>query len=232
MQITEKQTLGEIVNALPGAAELFNRRGIDYCCGGDRSLAEAAGGESAKPILKELRELAHGAPEQEEWREMDSAQLIEHIIRTHHHFTRQELSELDPLIQRVLQAHYAAHRDELIKVHRLYGSLKTELQEHLIYEEALLFPMLLELKEGANPEARESLIDKINQGEEEHEAAGQLLHDLQRVSRNFSPPEDACASFRELYSRLQKLTEDIFLHIHKENNILFKQIPSPVSPNG
>jgi len=231
MQITEKHTLGDIVNAIPKAAELFNRRGVDYCCGGDRSLAEAAGGES-ESILRELREVGTEKPEQEEWREMDSAQLIEHIIRTHHQFTRQELKGLDPLLQKVLQAHYAAHRDELLKVHRLFGSLKTELVEHLIYEEEELFPLHLEAIQGENPEAIGTLIGKIRQGEDEHEAAGELLHNLQRVSRNFLAPEDACASFRELYARLQKLAEDIFLHIHKENNLLFKQALSLSSPNG
>lgn len=232
MQITEKNSLGEIVNALPGAAELFNRNNIDYCCGGNRSLVEAVGDEASEKILLKLKESAAEATPEEEWREMPPVQLMEHILRTHHRFTRQELSVLDRLLQKVLQAHYAAHRNELIKVHRLFGSLKIELEEHLVYEEELLFPMISSLVQGDGREGEGSLSGELTRGEEEHEVAGRLLHDLRRVSRNFSPPEDACASFRELYSRLQSLVEDIFLHIHKENNLLFKRILSPLSPNG
>ena len=212
-----EKSLTELVNSFPEAATVFNRRGIDYCCGGDRTLQQAVGADEATELLREL-EGAQAPPA--EWQSLNLADMIDHIRATHHSYTRDQLKEIDTLSVRVLQAHFGAHSRELLVVHRRFALLKLELEEHLIKEEEILFPMLLAADAAQAGAERQQLEEQIRSTDDEHEAAGDLIRSLTAETRGFNPPGDACASFRELYVRLKALSEDIFLHVRKENTLL------------
>ncbi|HEY8804114.1 MAG TPA: DUF542 domain-containing protein, partial [Clostridium sp.] len=146
--INKDQSLGEIVSIFPGAAEIFNRYKIDYCCGGHDTLAEALEvialdhEEIIEELNNEYDKFIKTNSEYKDWRKEKPSTLIRHIVQTHHEFTKKQLKEIDTLLFKVLKVHFKLHSEELLKVHKYFGSLKTELEEHLIKEEENLFPLI------------------------------------------------------------------------------------------
>jgi len=225
--INKNQSLGEIVSIFPGSAEIFNRYKIDYCCGGHDTLAEALDeialghDEIIEELNNEYEKFIKTNSEYKDWRKEKPSNLIRHIVQTHHEFTKKQLKEIDTLLFKVLKVHFKAHSEELLKVHNYFGSLKTELEEHLIKEEEQLFP-LIEKFEKTKDNSILSEINKLTKGtEEEHEAAGIILKELEKITRDFNAPEGACTSFKLVYTKLHDLEKDLFVHIYLENSVLF-----------
>jgi len=228
--INNNQSLGEIVSIFPGAAEIFNRYKIDYCCGGHDTLADALDGIAIDhdDIIKELNDeyekFIKSNSEYKDWRKEKPSALIKHIVQTHHEFTKNQLKEIDTLLFKVLKVHFKLHSEELLKVHRNFGSLKTELEEHLIKEEEILFPLI----ENFDITKDDSVLSKIHQvikdTEDEHDAAGNIIKELEKITRDFNAPEDACTSFKLVYTKLHDLEKDLFIHIYLENSVLFKML--------
>jgi len=222
------QSIGDIVAGLPKAADVFKKFKIDFCCGGHRLLGEAISEQKldAGLVLNELDkayEEAQRLKDQADYREMPSVDLMDYIINTHHAFLNRNLPVISELVNTILRVHGSNHR-ELFQVHKLFHSLKTELEQHLIKEEELLFPMVREYEQKPSNELLEEVRRVARETEDEHESAGGILKELRKAAGNYEIPADVCGTFRKTYEMLQELESDLFQHIHLENNILFKRL--------
>lgn len=229
-KLNKEQKLGEIVAEFPGAARIFNEKGIDYCCHGDITLENALVNKNIEivsfvdRINKEYDEFLNLKEEYIDWRKEDPNKLIDNIVNVHHAFTFRELLEIDQLLLKILRVHYHNSGEELKTVHRLFGALKVELEEHLTKEEEELFPMIREYTKNPSKELRDSIMKFIGVIENEHTGAGHILQDLYRETNGYKVPEWACTTFKLVYKKLDALEKDLFVHIHKENSILFKEL--------
>lgn len=228
--IESKQKLGEIVSIFPASSEIFNKYKIDYCCGGHDTLGEALREKnlSEEDIVLELNE-AYGKfidsnSEYKDWRKENPLDIMDHIIFTHHDYTKKELKEIDSLLFKILKVHFSHHGEELLKLHRLFGNLKMELEEHLIKEEENLFPLMEKYFNSKDDTALEEINQFILDTEDEHDVAGDILKEIEKVTNDFKAPEDACNTFRLVYSKLNALEKDLFTHIYLENTVLFGMI--------
>lgn len=220
--------VGDIVSIYPAAADIFMAYSIDFCCGGNRPL-EAAAREKAVDAAKILDEInkkyeafIKEKQNYEDYTKYSSKDLIDHIVNTHHKYLWEEMPVLSKLTQRILAAHGDRH-PELNKVKILYEDLRKEMEAHLKKEEDILFPLMKAYEEAKEGQEKDNMLEGIRSLQDEHEAAGNILKELRKVTRNYDIPCDVCKTFELTYIKLQKLEEDIFLHIHLENNILFKR---------
>lgn len=226
-------TVGNIVTEFPGAADILKENKIDFCCGGDRKLDEAVRedlGDSSKTekILNQINENYSEKKdyyaEIEDPKNLSQSQLVEYIVDKHHSFLQQTLPQLSELTTKILRAHRENHGDLLKKLHRLFSTLKMELEEHLIKEEEEIFPLIVEYsRTEADPDSAQSLAG-ILELKDEHDTAGDIIKELRELTDDYQLPEDACNSFKLTYQLLQDLESDLFQHIHLENNILFARL--------
>lgn len=227
--INRNLSLGECVVIYPAIVEKFNEIQLDYCCGGNKNL-EVALNEKDIDVDKfieniniELEKFTFDSTLYVNWNEKSSEELINNIINTHHGKTFELLKDIDPLLLKVFKVHYDHLPEVLKRVHKLFGALKCELEEHLIKEEKELFPKMIEFDKNNNKEEKEKLREEIKSIIEEHEAAGDILKELAEITDDYNAPQWACTSFKLLYLKMHELEKDLFIHIHKENNILFKR---------
>lgn len=223
---TELNTkLGDLVMARPETMRYFERLGIDYCCGGHRSLSEACQIAKQDPaeVLKGLATLevpTTGVPSLRDWTQAPLADLIQHIVATHHDYLREELPRLELLLEKVLRAHGERH-PEVNRVGELYRALVADLTPHMMKEEQILFPFIRQMELGDSGSACfGSVQSPIRVMEMEHEAVGALLTELRELTGAYTTPADGCATFRALYDGLETLERDLHLHIYLENQIL------------
>ncbi|KON89458.1 iron-sulfur cluster repair di-iron protein [Sporosarcina globispora] len=224
IQFTENRLVKDIVNEFPKTSDVFKRHRIDFCCGGNIPLVRAASEQSADMdvLIKELNEVIqkeNQADDLEVWTDSASEDIIEHVINQYHRPLEEELSLLSPYVTKVSRVHGESH-GELLQVHQLFFELKHELLEHTSKEEESVFPMLLKL-EDPQIENREEIVTYIRELEREHDHAGSILKKLREITSDFTPPADACGSYRLVYKRLEDLESQTFMHVHLENNILF-----------
>jgi regulator of cell morphogenesis and NO signaling len=218
--------IGDIVLATPAAMRVFESLNIDYCCGGHRSLADACAqaGQDLHDVLPLLETLpAPGAVQEgpQKWADAPLDQLADYIETTHHVFTRSELARVAPLMEKVLHVH-GDHHPELDRIADLFAALAGDLMPHLEKEEQILFPFIRSLAAGqGGPGHCGSVQNPIRVMTNEHEAAGDILHELRELTEDYTAPADACGSFRSLYMGLAALEADLHQHIYLENHILF-----------
>ena len=227
--INKNLSLGECVIIYPAVVEKFNDMQLDYCCGGNKNLEIALKEKNInvdkfiEDINEELEEFIFDNSSYINWNERNSEELIQHIVNTHHAKTFELLRDIDPLLVRVFKVHYNHLPEVLKRVHKLFGALKCELEEHLIKEEKILFPKIIEFENTNDKEKKDILKVEIESFIGEHEAAGDILKELSHITDDYSAQEWACTSFKLLYMKMHDLEKDLFVHIHKENNILFKR---------
>jgi regulator of cell morphogenesis and NO signaling len=233
MNIDAQQTVREVALNIPAATRVFERLGIDYCCGGGKSLEQACG--AAHLQVQKVVELlcsaeasaeARQSPAARDWTTALLADLIDHIKYTHHAYTRDEIARLGPLFAKVCRAHGEKHA-ELDEIRSNFESLSQELTTHMMKEEFVLFPYIERLEEAGMagervvPAPFGSVENPVAMMQHDHETAGSLLRSMRSLSDNYNPPEQACASYKALYAALAELERDLHQHIHLENNILF-----------
>lgn len=224
--INNQTHLGELVTYFPAITSRLNDLHIDYCCQGDRTL-EAAIQEAglSSDFIAEVQNAYSdyiARPDKElPVSELSDEQLIDLILEIHHQPERALWKELDQLVNKILLVHYEHGKDQLLKLHRNFSELKMELEEHFAKEEEELFPAILEL--GRKPEGKAAIRSLIQKLEDEHDGAGQIIKRLIKDTDDFTPPEYACPTMIAVYSKLHELVDDIFLHIAKENSVLFKR---------
>lgn len=154
---------------------------------------------------------------------MSYSDLIDYIISTHHAYLQSELPKIHELTTKILRVHGNNHK-ELAKVHRLFANLKMELEEHLIKEEEIEFPLIRKYELNPSNESLEEVVSAIEELENEHEGAGDILKELRKITSGYEVPADVCNSFMFTYQKLQEVEADTFQHIHLENNILFSKL--------
>lgn len=227
--INKNLSLGECVIMYPPIVEKFNEIELDYCCGGKSNLEEALKEKNVdvdkfiEEVNAEFEKFQFDNTQYVNWEEKSSEELIDHIVNTHHAKTYELLKEIDPLLVKVFKVHFYHMPEGLIKIHKLFGSLKCELEEHLIKEERILFPNMINFDKTDDAEEKGRIEEEIKMFISEHEAAGDILKELAKITDDYTAPEWACASFKLLYLKMHELEKDLFVHIHKENNILFKR---------
>lgn len=224
--IDVEMTLGDVVTAHPQLARELERRGLDYCCGGHRTIEAAchAVGLDARTVATELAN-ASSTGDLELWATMGIAELVDHIEATHHRYLWDELPRLTTLLGKVLGVHGARH-PELSEVVELLAELRADLEPHLTKEEQVLFPMIREL---ARAETRPTfhcgrITKPISMMMLEHDRAGELLDRVRVATDHYRVPSDGCASYRSCFAGLAELEADTHLHVHKENNLLFPAV--------
>jgi regulator of cell morphogenesis and NO signaling len=208
------RTLADIATKLPGATGIFRAHKLDFCCGGNVTLSEAAAkrGLSLSGVEAALLALDPGAK-----RAVPTAPaaLIDHILTHYHEVHRRELPELIRLATRV----EAVHREHASVPAGLAAQLEeasNELESHMLKEEAILFPLM---RSGGNP----MILHPIARMRDEHDEHGERLRAIETLTHGLTLPDDACPTWRALYAGLRKLIDDLMEHIHLENNILFPQ---------
>jgi len=221
-----EQTVGQLVANRPSRSRVFEAFGIDYCCGGKRRLGEACQAVGADPgevvgALKASEEGAGGETETD-WTKETMSDLVDHIISTHHFYLRVELPRLAGMTEKVAAVHGQNH-PELVECREVFAGLRAELESHMGKEEQVLFPMIKTLELATSrPEFHcGSVRNPITMMEHEHDDAGRALARLRALTGGFTPPEDACNTYRACLDGLAQLEADLHRHIHKENNILF-----------
>ncbi|HET6573205.1 MAG TPA: iron-sulfur cluster repair di-iron protein [Fimbriiglobus sp.] len=223
MAAVHENTVGEMVANRPGLARVFERFGIDYCCGGKRTLEDAAtrAGADYAAVLAALEAADQSAGEFDPTA-LSLADLCEHIVETHHAYLRRELPRIDRLLDKVVAAHGERH-PEVLEVRRVFGAFATDLVQHMAKEELVLFPAICRLEQDRRYPVGPfgSVRNPMNMMEAEHEEAGNALAVMRAATDDFSPPADACPTFRALLGALAELEGDMFRHVHKENNVLF-----------
>lgn len=223
--ITTETTVGEIVRATPGSSRIFERLGIDYCCGGKKTLAEVCRtkGLDAATIVALLGAtdvvVAADATDPDA---LSLAGLCDHIERVHHGYLREELPRLDFMTRKVAAVH-GDHEPRLHEIRELFVHFSAAMLAHTQEEEQQVFPAIRRL-ETADTDAKERAAElkrELEKLESEHDRAGAALERLHGLTDGFTPPEWACNTFRALYDGLAKLELETHQHVHKENNVLF-----------
>ena len=216
----QTRTLGDIVAENPAAGRALDRLGLDYCCHGRRSLASACteAGLDPRLVLAELDAIE--ADGDASWAGLEPAALADHIVESHHRYLKDELPLLDALAEKVLGVHGERH-PELSDVTTLVREIRADMEPHLMKEERILFPAIHDLARGRRDFPFGTVANPIRMMLLEHDRAGDLLAALRAATGGYAIPDDACASYRSLYERLEALEADTHLHVHKENHTLF-----------
>ena len=224
--IDESWTLAEVVEARPDLARELERRKLDYCCGGRRTVGDACAliGLDGQRVAAELTALAPAGPPAE-WSTMTAAELADHLERTHHRYLWDELPRISALLERIVAAHGARH-PELSVIAARFAEVRADLEPHMTKEERVLFPMIRELVASSElPSFHCGTLRKpISVMLAEHDRVGELLAELRHLTDDHTPPADGCASYRACFAALAELEADTHLHIHKENNVLFPAV--------
>ena len=231
MSVTTEKTVGELALENPGATRVFEKLGIDYCCGGGQTLGQACQAAHL-PITQVADSLAAAsqsasatAPARN-WQAEPLSELLAHIRSTHHVYTREEIARLGPLFDKVCSVHGKNH-PELLRLREVFSGLAEELTTHLMKEEMVLFPYILRMEEAVVakgpvlPPPFGTVRNPVTMMRNEHDGAGSALRNMREVANGYAAPPDACGSFQTLYQALAAFEADLHQHIHLENNVLF-----------
>jgi len=231
MNLDTSKTVREVALNNPAATWVFEKFGIDYCCGGNKSLEQACGEANLKiqQVLESLESAltaADGRHDGKEWLTEPLADLIAHIKNTHHKYTRGETARLRPLFDKVCNVHGDKH-PELLQLRHDFHALAQELSTHMMKEEMVLFAYMERMEEAVVagepvlPAPFGTVNNPVAMMMHEHDSAGNLLHSMRDLSSGYQAPASACVSYKTLYSALAEFERDLHQHIHLENNVLF-----------
>jgi regulator of cell morphogenesis and NO signaling len=219
----DKLTVGEIVANDFRTAEVFKKAGIDFCCGGKKGLTETCAGlgidvdllvgELEKTGLEPINPSLN-------FKDWDAGFLCDYIMNTHHKFVLKNLPELVFYTRKIASVH-GEHHPELLEIADLFAKINEELLQHLRNEEEVLFPAIR--KELANPsaETRATIVSEIARMTGEHEFAGGAMDHISVISKHYLVPADGCNTYNVTYKLLEQFEDDLHIHVHLENNILY-----------
>jgi regulator of cell morphogenesis and NO signaling len=221
-------TVGQLAASDLRKAEVFKKYGIDFCCGGKKTVKEVCS-EKGLDVLKVEKELQQAvtlsAYRPLPFNEWSPDFLADYIVNTHHSYVRKRLPEIRGYAAKVAAVHGERH-EELVRLHELVEELNQDLFEHLMKEEKILFPFIRNqvnpAKEGFTPGCNFGSVQvPIDVMEHEHDSAGRILAEIRELTNDYLIPSDACASYSLLFKMLEEFEADLHIHIHLENNILF-----------
>ena len=229
----ESPTVGDIVAADFRAAEVFERFGIDFCCGGRRSFDDACRMAAVDPgvVLKALNAISRREAEGDDVARWPLDRLIDHIEHTHHAYVRRALPSIARHLGKVLEAHGDRH-PELVRIGQAFAAMSDELQQHMLKEERILFPYVRDLVErqraacGRTISPFGTVENPIRMMEREHREAAGTLELIRELTGGYAVPSDGCTTYAVCMAELAQFERDLHRHVHLENNVLF---PSAVA---
>lgn len=224
--ITTDSTVGQLVVERPSRSRVFQKLGIDFCCGGKKRLSEACrekgldAGEVVRALIVE-----EAAPEQGDVdvAQMTPAQLCDHIEQTHHAFLHAELPRVGAMVKKVAAVHGVNH-EWLVEFSSIFATFAADLEAHMLKEERVLFPWIRTLEKAGRCDKEHcggSIANPIRMMESEHDSAGHALVQMRELSHDYKPPTGACNTFIAMLDGVERIEADLHQHVHKENNILF-----------
>jgi regulator of cell morphogenesis and NO signaling len=226
--LTEK-TIGELVAEDYRTASIFEQYGIDFCCNGNRNLTEACADKNIRPeeLLSKIdrvqQETKSNLPDFQSW---PADLLVDYIEKKHHRYIEETIPVLKQYLEKIGQVHGNNH-PELLKIAALFSASAGELTAHMKKEEFILFPYIRKMvkvrNSGEQPEHPlfGTVANPIQMMMQEHDHEGVRFREISRLSNTYTPPEDACNTYRVAYATLKEFEDDLHQHIHLENNILF-----------
>ena len=219
----ETRTVGDIVAEDWRTAAVFEKFGIDFCCGGRRTVSEAcrSAGADVTAVSQAVATLAHDGSDDDESR-WPVERLVDHITNTHHAYVRDSAPRIATYLTKLVQVHGARH-PELAEVRSRFDALAGELLQHMFKEERILFPYIREIAAGPGvaPSPFGTVENPIRMMEREHEEAGALVQDIRTLTGDYTVPADGCATYRVCLEELAHFERDLHRHVHLENNVLF-----------
>lgn len=217
-------TIGKIAAKDMRKAQVFKKYGIDFCCGGKKTLMDACAekGLDIVAVEKELQDTEkYGRSRELPFDEWNAGFLVDYIVNTHHTYVRKNLPDIMQFSRKVVQVHGDRHA-ELSEIAAYIEKVEQELVVHMQKEEQILFPFIKQLAGASKGQAPGfSVQNPIRVMENEHEAVGQYMAEIRKLTNDFKAPAGACTTFNLLYNLLADFEDDLHLHIHLENNILF-----------
>ena len=229
MNLSTEMAVKDIALSNPRARHILEDAGIDYCCGGAKSLREAClkANVAEAEILRQLRQNSEQVdPSESSWVSAPVAELTKHIRERHHQYVRDSIPRLRALLAKILEKHGSSHQ-ELGEIERLFGDVAREMLMHMQKEEQILFPFIDSLERAARegstvePPLFQSVRNPIHSMMKDHDSAGELMRQIRTLSGGYKAPADACTSYQAAYQGLEDFEKDLHLHVHLENNILF-----------
>jgi len=228
MDIVLEKSIGEIVAADYRTSDVFKNHGIDFCCGGKKSLSKVCAEKNidVELLTKELENIKNISPSSYNFDSWKLDFLTDYIINTHHSYVEREMMKIYEYAKKVATVH-GHHYTEMVEVAEIFYDVSKELVAHMRKEELILFPYIKELAKALENKTAiakpgfMSVENPIQAMINEHETVGDMLHKIDELTHHFAPPEDACNTFRVLLAKLEEFENDLHTHIHLENNILF-----------
>jgi len=229
MTPTPETTIRDLVNDDFRAAAVFHRYGIDFCCGGGTTLDEAcrARGLDEAAVRAEIAQACPpgpgGPPAYAEW---PPEALTRHIVERHHQYCRSAMPAIAAHTRKLAEVHGPAH-PELVDVADLFAHLQQDLDTHMLKEEHVLFPYIEQLaarrQAGLEPDPAPfgDVGNPIRNMESDHEAAGAAMACIRELTDGYVVPAHGCTTWRVTLQELEAFEQDLHLHVHLENNVLF-----------
>jgi regulator of cell morphogenesis and NO signaling len=216
-------TVGEIVTEDFRTSEVFKKAGIDFCCGGNQSFEDACREKSIEPDLLayEIEKIKHQPQNPSfDFKSWDPVFLCDYIVNTHHKFVLKNLPDLVFYTQKISDVHGENH-PELNEVAKLFGEINKELLQHLKNEEEVLFPAIREVVHNPSENTKKTIQTEIERMFGEHDFAGGSMDEINRITHGYALPDDACNTYQVAFRLLNQFEDDLHVHVHLENNILF-----------
>lgn len=228
MKTLKQKTVADLVTENIKTAHIFKKHGIDFCCGGGISIESACekNGIDFKALEEELSKALSENDRTYNYKSWAPGFLTDHIINIHHTYVEENSSLLLQYADRVMKVH-GHHNTELVEINDLVKRVVGELASHMKKEELILFPFIKKMVAAQKEDIKLSrpafgtVDNPIAMMEEEHDAAGELFREIAELSNNYSPPGHACNTYNAFYAKLEEFENDLHLHVHLENNILF-----------
>lgn len=226
MELKEK-TVAQCVTENIKTAHIFKKYGIDFCCGGAITIEKACikNNVDLDALEQELSKIDQVRDIIEDYDKWDLKFLIIYIENVHHTYVRENLPLISQYVNKVAKVH-GHHYKEVVEINQLFHNVANELLTHMQKEEQILFPFIKQLVETkkAGEKGKVPSFGTVNNPirmmESEHESAGNIFKEIDRLSNHYTPPVEACNTFRALYAKLEEFEQDLHKHIHLENNIL------------
>ncbi|MCO5248725.1 MAG: iron-sulfur cluster repair di-iron protein [Chitinophagales bacterium] len=227
MEILKESIVGEVVANDYKTASVFQEAGIDYCCKGNRKIEDVCTDEnvSIDTLLEKLNTVQTDENTSDtDYNTWELDRLATHIQERHHRYVEKAITEIKPLIAKIVEVHGKSH-PELTEVQTIFNVMAGELVVHMKKEELILFPNIKKLVKAKNGETTQTALKSVKSPimmmVHDHDSQAEQSKKLIQITHHFTTPEDGCNTYQVTYAKLHEFMEDLYMHLHLENNILF-----------